>query len=82
MRRKQFTFYQSFWESTENLPTNKEKLQAYQLICSFALTKIEPDLSAVKPSAATVFTMARPILETAHKRSEQTQRLNNLSPLL
>jgi hypothetical protein len=38
MERKQFTFYRSFWESIEKLPTNKEKLQAYQLICDYALS--------------------------------------------
>ena len=67
--RKQFTFYRSFWESIENLSTNKEKLQAYQLLCSYALNQQAPDLEPVKPSVQAVFNMVRPLLDRAHARS-------------
>ena len=80
MERKQFTFYRSFWESIEKLPTNKEKLQAYQLICSFAFQNILPDLTNKKPTAATVFRIARPILETAHKRAAKASTADNCFP--
>ncbi len=70
MTRSQFTFYNSFWESIETLRTNKEKLQAYQLICRYALYGGEPELESVNPGAATVFRMARPILDTARRRAE------------
>ena len=75
MERKQFTFYKSFYESIEKLPTNKEKLQAYQLICDYALTQREPDLETKKQGAATVFRIARPILDTAHKRASLAKKL-------
>ena len=78
MKRKQFTFYKSFWEAIENLPTNKEKLQAYEILCDYALNETEPDLSAVKPSVATVFMMSRPILERAHERAKKAFTVNNL----
>lgn len=81
MHRKQFTFYRSFWESIRNLPTNKEKLQAFELLCSYALDYEEPDLSAVKSGAATVFTLARPVLETARNRAMQAQAANRLKQL-
>lgn len=81
MRRKQFTFYTSFWESIENLQTNKEKLQAYQLICGYALTGTEPDLDAVKPCAATVFRIARPVLDTASTRAKKLLEKNQLQQL-
>lgn len=77
MHRKQFTFYRSFWESIRNLQTNKEKLQAFELLCSFALDFEEPDLHAVKPGAATVFTLARPVLETARVRAMQAMAVND-----
>lgn len=77
MKRKQFTFYRSFWESIENLPTNKEKLQAFQLLCDYALNQTEPDLKTKKPSAATVFQLARPILDKAHQRAERMCTVNN-----
>ena len=75
MERNQFTFYRSFWESIEKLPTNKEKLQAYQLICHFAITGEEPELNGIKLTAATVFRIAKPILETAYKRSSLAKAL-------
>lgn len=78
MQRNQFTFYRSFWESIENLPTNKEKLQAFQMLCDYALNHTEPELREKKPSAATVFQMARPILERAHQRAEKMRTVNEL----
>ena len=80
MERKQFTFYKSFYESIEKLPTNKEKLQAYQLICDYALTQREPDLETKKQGAATVFRIARPILDTAHKRASLAKKLTEPLP--
>ena len=77
MERKQFTFYRSFYESIEKLPTNKEKLQAYQLICGYALSPKMPDLDSVKPTAATVFRIAKPILDTAHNRATMAKRLTD-----
>ncbi len=81
MKRKQFTFYRSFWEAIENLPTKKEKLQIFEILCDFALNETEPDLSGVKPSAATVFQMARPILEKAHERAKMMTIVNNMSQI-
>ncbi len=71
MARNQFTFYRSFWESIEKLETNKEKLQAYQLLCCYALDRQEQDLNGIKPCAATVFRIANPVLDTAYKRAEK-----------
>ncbi len=81
MERKQFTFYRSFWEAIENLQTNKEKLQAYQLLCDYALNQKEPELRAVKPSAATVFQLAKPILERAHDRAQKMLTVNEVSQI-
>ena len=82
MDRKQFTFYRSFWEAIENLPTNKEKLQAYQILCDYALNQNEPELRAVKPSAATVFQLAKPVLERAHERAQKMLTVNNLENIM
>ena len=81
MERKQFTFYRSFYESIQKLPTNKEKLQAYDLICGYALNQTAPELESKKPSVAMVFTICQPILDAAHKRAEQAQLLNNVQQL-
>lgn len=79
MKRKQFTFYQSFYESIEKLPTNKEKLQAYQLICGYGLNQEVPDLDSKKLTAATVFQIAQPVLDAAHKRAEAAMKANNVN---
>ena len=79
MERKQFTFYRSFWETIENLPTNREKLAAYQMICAYALSGIEPELSGKNIGAATVFRISKPILSRAMERAKQLQTVNNLA---
>ena len=73
MERNQFTFYRSFQNSIKSLRTNKEKLQAYELICDYALTGKAPDPDAVLPAVATIFAIARPILDTAMKRSKASR---------
>ena len=78
MKRKQFTFYRSFYESIQKLKTNKEKLQAYELICGYGLNQTEPELESQKPCAAMIFTVCQPVLDAAHKRAEQAQLLNNV----
>ena len=74
--RSQFTFYKSFWESIEKLPTNKEKLQAYQIVCSYALEKSEVATDGLKPSVCALFAAIRPVLDTAHSRS--TKKKNEM----
>lgn len=77
MARKQFTFYRSFLESIDSLPTKKEKLQAYEMLCRYALDRAQPDLNCVKPGAATVFLLAKPVLDTAHRRSQMVLKGSN-----
>lgn len=74
LHRKQFTFYESFHNTIEGLKTNKEKLQAYRLICAYALYGDEPPLDSVSVGAATVFRAVRPILDTARARAEAGQK--------
>lgn len=76
MERKQFTFYRSFLESIEKLPTNKEKLQAFIVICRYAFFGEEPDAKTLKPSVATLFEIVKPILETANKRAQLAKNLS------
>ena len=82
MERKQFTFYRSFWEAIENLQTNKEKLQAYQMLCDYALNQNLPQLHDKKPSAATVFQLAKPILDRAHDRANKMLALQQFDKVL
>ncbi len=78
MERNQFTFYRSFYESIQKLQTNKEKLQAFELICGYGLNQTKPELETQKPCAAMVFEICQPILDAAHKRAEQAKKNNNV----
>ena len=69
MRRKQFTFYQSFHESIQDLKTKTEKLAAYEIICNYALYGWTPDLTKIKSSVAMVFKLTQPVLATARQRA-------------
>lgn len=85
MERKQFTFYRSFYEAIEKIPTKKEKADAYRLLCDYALNGTEPDLSGASPLIATVFGFSKPIMDTAMRRSERIKKkmnVNNLSEAL
>ena len=72
--RNQFTFYKSYFTTIEEFKTNTEKLQAYRLLCAYALFGSEPDLNAIKPGAATFFRSIRPVLDRARTRAEAGQR--------
>ena len=85
MIRNQFTFYDSFQKTIENLPSKKAKLQAYETICSYALYGTLPYApEALNPSAAAVFSMAKPILDRARSRAKEvkdrSQLLRQLGP--
>ena len=81
MQRKQYTFYRSFWEVIQKLPTKSEKLQAFEILSEYALNQTEPDFEAIKPSVAMFFHMVRPVLDTAHKRAEALRTANNSSQI-
>jgi len=81
MRRGQFTFYDSFHKTIQNLRSNKAKLQAYQLICSYALTGELPySLEEASPGAATVFMMAQPILDTGRVKAAAGKKGGSTPP--
>ena len=79
MERKQFTFYQSFYESIQHLKTNKEKLQAYDLLCRYALYGETPDETEIKDGVLAIFSMSRPILNRSRQRSFATLQKASLA---
>jgi hypothetical protein len=79
MTRKQFTFYRSFYESIERLPTNKEKLQAYKMICEYALYGNLPKEDEIKSSTLAIFSVCQPILNRARQRSLRALQEASLS---
>ena len=79
MKRKQFTFYRSFYESIQNLKTNKEKLQAYEMICKYALDGELPETETGKSATLAVFSVCRPILNRSRQRAFRTLQEATLS---
>ena len=79
MKRKQFTFYQSFYESIEKLPTKKEKLQAFEMICEYALYGKLPEEKMQKSSTLAIFSVCQPILNRARQRAKQSLARASLS---
>lgn len=73
MERKQFTFYRSFFDAIQRLRTKKDKADAYDMLCNYALNGVVPDLTKVPAHIATAFEFARPVLDTAAKRSAKLQ---------
>ena len=69
MKRNQFTFYRSFFDSIQRLKTKNEKLQAYEMLCRFALDGEMPDEKETKDSVLSIFSIAQPILKRARQRA-------------
>jgi hypothetical protein len=82
MKRKQFTFYSSFFEAIEKMRTKKEKADAYRILCDYALNGSEPDLSGESPYIAMIFGFSKPVLDTAHRRAERISKRTNVDSLL
>ena len=79
MKRKQFTFYASFYESIQSMSTQKEKLQAYETICDYALNGKLPDPREIKPSILAAFSIIKPVLEASRKRASRILLRDKLS---
>ncbi|MBO4419270.1 MAG: hypothetical protein J5789_05560 [Oscillospiraceae bacterium] len=66
LRRKQFTFYDSFFKAVSSLPRSRQ-LETYQAIAAYALYGVEPELTG---SARSVFDVIRPILDASRTKAE------------
>lgn len=70
MRREQFTFYRSYYESLKNLP-KRDQTAVLMAVIGYALDETEPALSGVPLS---VFTLIRPTLDSG--RNKAKNRMN------
>lgn len=72
--RKQFTFYGSFYDAVSVIKDPEARLQAYEAICSYALSGVEPDMDSLADAAAIAFIMAKPNLDAAKVKSDAGKR--------
>lgn len=65
MKRKQFTFYASYYDAVRELP-KKDRSAVILAICAYALDEEEPNLTG---TAKAVFTLIKPTLDTARRKA-------------
>ena len=70
MKRKQFTWYRSYYDALKELPA-EEFLDIVLAVCAYALDGEEPELSGV---ARAIFTLIRPTLEVGRSKAENRSR--------
>lgn len=68
--RKQFTMYESIYKSLQRIRNKKDRADAYDAICAYALYNQEPNLETASDSVAIAFELTRPVLDSARKKSE------------
>ena len=71
MYRKQFTFYESFYNSIRLIRKKADRCDAYEAIIRYALWEEEPD--HIPENAAIAFELVRPVLESARRKAENGQ---------
>lgn len=70
MKREQFTFYRSYYESLKNLP-KRDQTAVLMAVIGYALDETEPNLSGVPLS---VFTLIRPTLDSGRNKAKNRMK--------
>lgn len=68
--RTQFTMYESIYKSLQRIRNKKDRADAYDAICSYALYNKEPNLESASDAVAIAFELTRPVLDSARKKAE------------
>lgn len=68
-KRKQFTFYESFFKALSRIRSKAARCDAYDALCSYALTGIEPNLDSLTEAAAIAFELIKPTLDASAKKA-------------
>lgn len=72
--RKQFTFYESFASSIQRIRKASDRCTAYDAIVRYALYEEEPNLDMMPDSAAIVFDLIKPTLDSSKRKAESGQK--------
>ena len=71
MKRKQFTFYSSYWDAIQPLH-KKQQAEILLAICDYALNETEPS-SSLSPAASVAFNLIRPTLDSGRNKAANRQ---------
>lgn len=70
MDREQFTFYASFFRAVSRIKNKAARCDAYDAICSYALSGQAPDLDKLPDAAAIAFELSKPNLDASRRKAE------------
>lgn len=73
MKRKQFTFYESFKQAIDCVSDKADRAEIYDAICNYALYGIAPDLNAMSSAASMAFILIKPNLDSSRKKAAAGQ---------
>lgn len=62
--------YESIYKSLQRIRNKKDRADAYDAICAYALYNQEPDLETASDAVAIAFELIRPVLDSARKKAE------------
>ena len=74
MERKQFTFYESFFEAVSRIRDLAQRAEVYDAICAYALREKAPDTKRMSDAAAIAFCLIKPVLDTGRQKAEGGMR--------
>lgn len=62
--------YESIYKALQKIRNKKDRADAYDAICAYALYNTEPDLNSLSDAVAIAFELIRPVLDSARKKAE------------
>lgn len=74
MKRKQFTFYESFFDAIMRIKSKTAQRDAFVVLCEYALKGEAPNLDKLPDSVAIAFELARPTLDASRRKAENGKK--------
>ena len=69
-RRKQFTFYRSFFEAVQTISSKQRRAEVYDALCRYALDGTEPDWENMNPIQKNTMLLVIPVLRSAWEKAK------------
>ena len=61
--------YESIYKALQKIRNKKDRADAYDAICAYALYNKEPDLETTSDAVSIAFELTRPVLDSASKKA-------------
>lgn len=73
-KRKSFVFYESFYRALCSLPTYKDVVEWFCMICDYWFYWIEPDPENTSTEMKMLFAIAKPLIDSSLKRYDDSKK--------